>query len=173
MAGIAHLGFGFAAKRFAPKVALPVLLVAAWLPDLLAVIFSLLKVDNTPQSVLTHSPITALAWSVLFALAFLPVYRDLRSAIVIGVVVFLHWVLDFVTWPMSAVFPNATGVPLLLDTHTLAGLGLYRWISAVVATEVVLPLIGVLVYLKHRRKVGKTIRNRPETQSHLTSQSGV
>src|SRR3954463_12052749 len=108
---VGHAAAALAAKKVAPGVPLGLLLAAAtWLdlvwPILLLLGLEQVRIDpgNTAFTPLdftyypwTHSLVAALAWSCLFAVASMSVARTTRSRLVLGSLVFSHWVLDFVT----------------------------------------------------------------------------
>jgi len=50
---------------------------------------------------------------------------------IIELLVFSHWILDFIGWTMNVINPNAFGVPLLFDDTVNIGLGFYStWFGA-------------------------------------------
>lgn len=161
MAAIAHLGFGFAAKPFAPEVNIGYLLVGSEVLDLLWYGFAAVGLEGFPKpGVLGHPPywehslLMATAWSLLFgllaALLMRRHSRRLRIGVVFGLVVFSHWVLDFITHPMTAVVPGDAGLPIAFSDSPLIGLGLYRSMTFVWATEIGFTALGVLVYVLTR-----------------------
>jgi hypothetical protein len=94
MAGLGHLGFGFAAKPLAPKVHLAVLLVATELIDILWGVFYFTGIDRgnvgMSSSPWSHGLFMSVIWSVLSALLIARLYHDRRSGIVVGLLVFSH-----------------------------------------------------------------------------------
>lgn len=154
MAGLGHLGFGFAAKPIAPKVHLVVLLVATELIDILWGFFYLTGVGNTESSPWSHSLFMSVIWSVLAALLVGRIYHDKRSGIVTGLLVFSHWVIDFITHPMGAIFggaPLPPDLPLFFNSSHKMGLGLYNHSFAIaVATDIGMLLLGVVIYVFYR-----------------------
>lgn len=151
MAGIAHVGLGFASKHSASRVPVIVLLLSAELLDLLTIITGYFNLEKPGQAVWTHSLVMAIFWSLLAGLIVRLVYRDIRPGIIIGLVVFSHWILDFITWPMTAIYPNLTdGVPVFLNNSPLVGLGLYTSVTGVIIIEVMLPIFGIILYLRYR-----------------------
>ena len=80
MAGLGHIGFGFAVKPIAPKVHLFVLLIATELIDILWGVFyftgldqNRVGIDSSPWS---HSLFMSMIWSVLAALIAARIYHD-------------------------------------------------------------------------------------------------
>ena len=106
MAGLGHLGFGFAIKPLVPKVHILVLLTATELIDILWGVFYFTGIDSnnvgTDSSPWSHSLFMSVIWSFLAALLAARIYHDRHSGIVIGFLVFSHWVIDFITHPMGA-----------------------------------------------------------------------
>ena len=108
---LGHFAVGFASKRAAPRASLGVLMAAPLFVDLLWPIFLIAGVEsvridpgNTAVTPLdlhdfpwSHSLVTSLAWSAVFAAAFWAATRYARGAVVLAVGVFSHFVLDFVT----------------------------------------------------------------------------
>ena len=153
---IGHFAVGLASKRIAPRASLGVLMAAPNLLDLLWPIFLLLgweqvRIDpgNTAFTPLdfvsypvSHSLLAACAWGVLFTLAYWMVTRYVRGAVVIGVSVVSHWLLDFVTHrPDMPLYP---GGPRL-------GLGLWNSVPATIAIEGAMYVAGVWLYLSATR----------------------
>src|ERR1700677_267927 len=138
---IGHFAVGFAAKKFAPRSSEAVLLTAPLLADLLWPVFLLLgweqvRIDpgNTPFTPLdfvsypiSHSLLTACGWGALVGLVYWAVTRCGRGAVVIGLSVVSHWVLDYVTH--RADLPLYPGGPRV-------GLGLWNSVPATIAVEV-------------------------------------
>ena len=122
MAVLGHLGFGFAAKPIAPKVHLAVLLIASELIDILWAIFYFTGIDRgsigMDSSPWSHSLFMSCVWSVIAALVAARIYHDRRSGLVMGLLVFSHWVIDFITHPMGAIFggnPLPPDLPLFFN----------------------------------------------------------
>ena len=106
MSPIGHLAMGFAAKTVGPKVPLGVLLAASWLLDILYFVFAFAGIESAENitkpgvvpTPFSHGLFMAVIWSVLAGLLVWRVYRSTRAGMVIGLVVFSHWVLDFISW---------------------------------------------------------------------------
>lgn len=155
MAGLGHLGFGFAAKTLAPKVHIVVLLVATEFIDILWGIFYVTGLDRgsagIDSSPWSHGLFMSAIWSVLAALLVARIYHDRRSGIVAGLLVFSHWVVDFITHPMGAVYggaPLPPDLPLFFHDSLNVGLGLYNHsFTIAVATDVSMLFAGLVIYL--------------------------
>jgi len=149
---VGHFAVGFASKRAAPRTSLGVLLAAPLLLDLLWPIFLLLGLEHVaivpgitkvvPLDLhdypYTHSLAGALVWSLLFAGGYFAVARDRAAAIVVGLGVFSHWILDFVT--------HRPDMPLYPGSTTSVGLGLWYSLPGTLAVEFALFGAGVWIY---------------------------
>jgi hypothetical protein len=161
---IGHYAVALAAKKVAPKVSLGTLFLSVQWLDLLWPIFLLLNVEHvridkgntafTPLDFydypISHSLLTVLGWSIGFALVYYFIRRYRRGAWILGVGVFSHWVLDFVTHrPDMPIFPGAT---------VYVGLGLWNSITGTVIVEGMLFLAAVILYVRSTVAVDRTGR---------------
>ena len=166
-----HLGIGFAARRVAPKVPLWVLLVATEVLDLLSFLFMAIGIERmgtttvdlsqgiqylSPASVpWSHGLFMSLVWSVLAGgIAYL-VYRDRRTGVVLGLVVFSHWVLDLIV--------HLPDLPLLFEGSPLLGLGLWGSGPGLVISgilELALLAGGIAIYVITRKRKSVQAHNR-------------
>lgn len=165
---------GLAAKPWAARVPVGWLLVAAWWLDLLAVILGYAGVEGGPPkgAPWSHGLLMSLCWSGLAAAAITRFYRSARAGVVVGLVVFSHWLLDLIshpipfssfsfrTWQWSYGHPLPSDLPLLFRGSPVVGLGLYNHISAVQATVLELAMFaaggvvyGRFVVRERRRRV--------------------
>jgi hypothetical protein len=162
MAAIAHLGVGLAAKRIAPEIPVGYLVLGAYALDVvfggfwLAGIEHVPKPGGVPPPVWSHSLLMALVWSGLAALIAARIGHRVRTGVVFGLVVFSHWVVDFITHPMTAAFPGDTGLPLWFAGSPLVGLGLYRTKLGVNVGEYGTLALGILIYILARRRSKQT-----------------
>jgi hypothetical protein len=153
MAGFEHMGLGALAKRFAPQVTLIWLLLATELIDILWGIFWATGLESwqTP-AYWSHSLFMVLVWSVLAGVIAARVWRGVRPGLVIGLLVFSHWVVDFITHPMGAIIKGDTGVPVFPGNPTLIGLGLYMTMPGIIIGFLALVAPGLVFYLLYRRR---------------------
>jgi hypothetical protein len=156
---LGHFAVGFAGKRLAPRVPLPILILAPILLDGLWPIFLLLgwervriEPGNTAVTPLdfqhypwSHSLLMALIWSALLALGYRTLTRDGRGALWLAAAVTSHWVLDWMTHRPD--LPLWPGGPLV-------GLGLWRSVAATVIIEVAMFMVGLWLYLRMTRPRG-------------------
>ena len=159
---IGHFAVGLAAKRVAPKVSLGTLFLSVQLLDLMWPIFLLLGLEHvrikvgdtafTPLDLydypISHSLVTVLGWSILFALIYSIVKKYPRGAWVLGIGVFSHWVLDFVT--------HRPDMPMAPGSTIYVGLGLWNSIAGTVLAEGALFLAGVIIYARSTVASDKT-----------------
>jgi membrane-bound metal-dependent hydrolase YbcI (DUF457 family) len=154
---IGHFAVGFASKRLAPRVNLGLLLVAPLLLDMLWPVFLLLGIEtvridpgNTAVTPLdlhdypwSHSLLMSIVWSVLFGIAGWVTLRQIRAAIVLGIGVFSHWILDFIT--------HRPDMPLYPGSSVYLGLGLWSSKIGTALVEGALYVAGVAIYLRSTR----------------------
>jgi hypothetical protein len=130
-----HIAVGLAAKGVAPKASLGALLLSTTAIDTLAGVFAIAGIETVDASgnssiPWSHGLFMAVVWAILgAALAFL-LSRDRRVSAVIGLVVFSHWVLDFISHPMSLGGHLPPDLPLLFEGSPKVGLGLYNHCAA-------------------------------------------
>jgi hypothetical protein len=155
MAGIAHLSFGFAGKWISSKIPLFILLIASELLDILWAIFWLIGIENITGAPWSHGFLMSIIWSMLAAFVIIFIYRNAKSGITVGIVVFSHWILDFITHPMGAVM---NGEPLSPDLYLVfynspkVGLGLYNQSKMLAYIfEFTLFGIGIISYIIYTR----------------------
>jgi hypothetical protein len=153
---IGHYALGFAAKRAAPGTSLGTLFVAPTLADLLWPVFLLLGWEHAhvvpgPNPFLTlwlddypysHSLFMLVLWGVVFGYAYRAKTGDKRAALVIGLLVVSHWLLDFVTHrPDIQLYPGGAKF----------GLGLWNSVAGTVIVESVMLIAGVVSYARTTR----------------------
>ena len=160
MPALAHFGIGLAAKRFFPKIPLWALLISAMAIDILSFIFIFALWPS-------HGLFMAVVWSassmVITALITTLLnskkkqeIKVLYTSLAIGLLVFSHWVLDFIGWPMSVMVPDATGVPLLFNDSVTIGLGVYSTWFGALTMDIGVFVIGLAIYLHYKIRIKKT-----------------
>src|SRR3954463_6103880 len=154
---IGHFAVGFASKKLAPRASEGELMLAPLFLDLLWPIFLLTGVEtvridpgNTAFTPLdlhdypySHSLVMSLVWSVLFAAVYYAISRYRRGALVIGLGVFSHWVLDFVT--------HRPDMPLYPGSAVSVGLGLWNSRAGTFLIEGAMFVAGVAIYARMTR----------------------
>lgn len=131
MSGIGHLAAGFAAKPMAPSMPLWLVLAASETNDILYFVFTTVGIEHKVSTTTdfaqgvtylsagtnpwSHGLFMSVVWSLLAAAAAFGFTRSRRPAVVLGLVVLSHWLLDFIMH---------SNLPLLFDGSPLVGLGL-------------------------------------------------
>ena len=150
---IGHYAVGFAAKRFAPRTSLALLMAATTLLDLLWPIFILTGLEEvriepghtrfTPLDFvsypISHGLVAAVAWATLFAVFYQIFARYSRGAVAIWIGVISHWFLDVATHRPD--LPLYAGGPRF-------GLGLWNHPRATIIVEGSMYVVGVWLYLR-------------------------
>lgn len=153
---------GFGAKRYAPQVSLGVLFLACQLADLVWPNLVLLGIEKfsiepgatalTPLNFqyypYSHSLLALLAWAALFGLLYTAFrHAGKRAAIVIGLLVLSHWLLD--------VLSHRPDMPVTLSGATHIGLGLWNHPALAIAVEMLLFAAGVRMYTASTRALNR------------------
>jgi hypothetical protein len=162
---IGHYALGLAAKRVVPATSLGTLVAAATFADLLWPVFLLVGVEHVtnlggPNPFLTlrfdsypisHSLVTLLGWGLLAAVLYRMQTGYTRGALVVGLLVVSHWVLDYVVHiPDLPLSPVGDGPKV--------GMGLWQSPRATIAVETIMAVVGVALYLgttRARDRVGR------------------
>ncbi|HEY4949543.1 MAG TPA: hypothetical protein VIH88_04340 [Candidatus Acidoferrales bacterium] len=153
---LGHFGVALAAKKVAPRASLGVLVLAAQFADLLWPIFLLLGWEQvriapgitrvTPLDFISypysHSLVAQLLWGVALGAVYFAIRRDGRGAVVAGMCVATHWVLDF-----AAHRPDMPMVP----GGERYGLGMWNSLPLTLFVEFAIYGAGIAIYLKTTR----------------------
>jgi hypothetical protein len=164
-----HFGITLAAKPLIPTVPLWTLLVASEALDLLSFGFISIGLERmavskinfqdgiqtiTPGSVpWSHGLFTSLVWSAIFATVTYLILRNWKAGMIVGLVTFSHWILDFIVHPPD--------LPIFLRDLPELGLGLWTsgpgFIISIIL-EFVLLTGGLAIYwvARKRRKSQET-----------------
>ncbi|MDF2484420.1 MAG: hypothetical protein K0R46_588 [Herbinix sp.] len=159
MSPTGHLAIGFATKKYAPEIPVLVFLIAAYAIDLIYFIFLALGMDTFDYDPWSHSLLMVVIWSLSAGLITFSFSRKMKSGLVIGLVVFSHWILDFIVWD---------NLPIYFDETHRVGLGLYNKIGfsftvmalnsgTVIACSIELSMLMIglaiyIIYLKKQRR---------------------
>lgn len=149
---IGHAAVALAARPLLPRINLALSLAAAFWVDLVWPVFLLLGIEQvridpgntafTPLDFVhypwTHSLVAAIAWSVLFGLACIKSGK--REAIILGLLVFSHWVLDAIS--------HRPDLPLWPGSSTMVGFGLWNSVPATMLVECAMFAAGVWIYVR-------------------------
>ena len=163
MSGIGHFAAGLAAKPVAPEVPLWVLLAASETNDILYFVFTSTGIESKVETTMSfsrgvtylapvstpwsHGLFMSVVWSLAAALIAFLVYRDRRPAGVIGLVVFSHWLLDFLMH---------SNLPLFFANLPRLGLGLENsgtGFILITIFDLVLIGTGIAIYLMKRKQL--------------------
>jgi hypothetical protein len=154
---IGHFALAFAVKKVEPRVSLATMFLAAQLADTIwpilliagveratispgATAVTPLRFDSYPWS---HSLLMLIVYGVVFGAIHYRARRQVRAALLLGLLVVSHWILDYVT--------HAPDMPLSPWTSGTYGLGLWNSVAATVAVEVVMFAVGLSLALSATR----------------------
>ena len=151
---IGHFGVGFGAKPAAPKVSLGTLFFAAQFVDLLwpvLLLFGLERVRIDPEATvvtplafdhypISHSLLATLGWGLLVGAGYFLLRKNRRGAIVVGLLVVSHWVLDL--------FMHRPDLPLYPGSTTAVGLNAWSSLPLTLAIELPIFALGVWLYTR-------------------------
>ena len=107
----------------------------------------------------------AVVWSVLAAIIAWFISRNNRISVIIGLLVFSHWVVDFISHPMTAVFPGDTGLPLLFEGSPTVGLGVWGTQLGVNIGEYGTLMVGLIIYLLTWRKLRREKKSLSQVEA--------
>jgi hypothetical protein len=160
--GPGHLGVAFAVKPLAPKAPLWLLLVASEALDLLSGGFSAFGMESLTLNKMdfvngihvtaivpySHGLFMSLTWSLLAGGIGYLALRDRKAASLIGLMVFSHWILDFIV--------HGPDLPIFFDVSQVLGLGL--WTTGIglilsLTLEIILLIGGIVIYVTWRKRV--------------------
>ena len=102
MGPIGHFSVGLAAKNTAPKVPLGIPAPSHVDSGYSCHCFAFAGIEGRGSIGLpwSHGLFMSFIWSAVAALLSTCIYRDRRAAVVVGLLVFSHWMLDFVSHPI-------------------------------------------------------------------------
>jgi len=149
---LGHFAVALAAKKAAPKTSLGTLFLAAQFADILWPVLLLLGLEQVrivpgllPASPLdftsypiSHSLVAQLGWGALLGIAYFAVRRDGRSALIVGMIVPTHWILDFIA--------HRPDMPIY-QGGAKYGLGMWNSVPLTILVEYTLFAAGIAVYV--------------------------
>ena len=165
---IGHLGVGLVLKSVEPRINVGLFLFASLFLDVLLGIFILLGIEQIiiPENYsnlhylhfifpYSHSLIAALFWSVTYCgLIYVIPNKDLSSkfkaSVIMGLAVILHWVCDWIEHPPQ--------LPILGNDSSMLGLGLWNNLEIALAAEILLVIIGTVLYFKISKYISSKAR---------------
>lgn len=160
---IGHFALALGSKRIQNPPSLAIMFIAVQFLDLLWPLFVLLGIEsfqieegNTKLTPLdfshypySHSLLTTFLWGFLFGLVYFLATKNRRNALLLGGLVFSHWILDFLV--------HRPDLPLSPFGNTKAGLGLWNYPALEITLETALFIIGSYFYLKARQPERKIV----------------
>ncbi len=158
---IGHYGAAFAAKKLTPRPSLGTMMIAAQFVDLLWPVLLLLGVERvvidpghtavTPLDFVyypvTHSLLGILIWGILFGLIYYLLKKNLKSALILGLLVLSHWFLDLLV--------HIPDLPLIPGVSLKVGFGFWNSLTATLIVEGFVFLGGVFLYTTTTRSKNK------------------
>ncbi|MFD1870805.1 hypothetical protein [Hymenobacter bucti] len=152
-----HFGVGFGAKTLRPRVSLGTLFLAAQLADLVWPTLLLLGIERVrivPHFTatnafdfeyypFTHSLVGELVAGLLLGLAYWLLRRNRRDALLVGLLVPSHWLLDLVV--------HTPDLPLYPGPSPLFGFGLWNQFALTQVIEFALLSAGLWLYVRRTR----------------------
>jgi hypothetical protein len=157
-----HIGVALVSKPLAPKASIGVLLIAATTIDLLCGIFTAIGIESVDMTTgiskipWSHGLFMSVVWSILVFIITYFITRNSKMSIVLGLLVFSHWILDFISHPMGMGKTLPKDLPVLFDNSLKVGLGLYNSVVAALITELGLLAAGIFVYMKMTKAKDRT-----------------
>jgi hypothetical protein len=159
---IGHYAVALAAKRATPEISLGTLFLACQLVDGVWPAFLLLGIEQveirpgdtafTPLAFVhypwTHSLLMCAVWAAALGAAYRLVRPDTRAAIVVGIVVLSHWLLDAIV--------HRPDLPLVPGGDARIGLGLWNSIPGTLIAEGALFAAALVLYLRFTRARDRT-----------------
>jgi membrane-bound metal-dependent hydrolase YbcI (DUF457 family) len=166
---LAHASIGLMAKSIAPRAPLWTLLAATQVLDVVGLGLIASGIEHGAEYQLgfehglqylsqssipwSHGLFMSIVWSIVVGMIAFLFYRDRRTSIVIGLMVFSHWVLDFIVY---------LNIPVFFDGSPMTGLGLITsgpGLIAGIVLEIVLIGGGIAVFLVTRKRTTLLLRN--------------
>ena len=158
---VGHFATGLIGKRVDPKLSLGTMILAAMLADVLWCVFMLAGVEDVrittgrgaanyfqPINIAySHSLVMLFVWGAVFAGVHFLSRRSKRSAVLLFLLVLLHWPLD--------VIAHKADMPLAPGLTKQFGIGLWTNIIATIIVEGGLWLLSIIIYLRTTRSRNK------------------
>jgi membrane-bound metal-dependent hydrolase YbcI (DUF457 family) len=160
---LGHASIALIAKPLVPKAPLWALIGACEIPDILYFGFQAAGIENSgatsvdfthglrelvlPNLPWSHGLTMSLVWSLAVAALAYAFLRERRASLAIGLMVFSHWVLDAIVYPI---------MPIFFTQSPMTGLGLMTSAPGFIASiflEVGLIAGGIAFYWIKRRKI--------------------
>ena len=152
---LGHFGLAFAARKASPTISLGALFLACQFADLLwptLVLAGIERVEIDPGATAftplafvsypySHSLMALILWGVIVGTIYTMATRaPAAAAVTLALLVFSHWVLDYIT--------HGPDMPLTMSGPQRLGLGLWNSVPGTLAAELALFGGGLAVYLR-------------------------
>ncbi|TAL43484.1 MAG: hypothetical protein EPN92_10155 [Chitinophagaceae bacterium] len=158
---LGHYALGLAAKKIDSKPSLGTMLMAAQFIDLLWPLFLIFGIESvkiepgntsfTPLNFThypwSHSLLATVCWALLFGVVYYIFSKNRKGALLLAVLVISHWLLDYIT--------HRPDLPLTFSGDEKFGLGMWNNKILTLATEGIAFVLGVFIYLRTTKPVGK------------------
>ena len=158
---IGHFGVGFGAKKIDPRPSLGTIFMAVQFVDLLWPLFLILGIERveikpgisamTPLDFVyypfSHSLLFGIIWGIVFGAIYFFFRKNIRSAILLGILVLSHWVLDLIV--------HIPDLPLFPGSSVKLGFGLWNSIAGTIIVEGLIFLGGAYLYFKSTKAENK------------------
>ena len=156
---LAHASVGLLAKTVTPKAPLWALIVATEVPDILFYVFEAMGLEHQAVTSVnflkgttylspalfpwSHGLMMCVLWSLIVGLICRIFIKDMRTCVVVGLMLFSHWILDALAY---------SNIPIGLDGSQLIGLGLINTGIGMfigIGIEIFLILGGIIIYWRY------------------------
>lgn len=158
---LGHFGVGLGAKKIDSRPSLGTLFFASQFIDLLWPILLLLGIEKvvvepgntvfTPINFIyypfSHGLVSVLLWGVVVGVIYYLIKKNKKSAVLLGVLVVSHWLLDLLV--------HRPDLPLLPGSEVKAGLGIWNSVFLTVLLEGVIFAAGIFFYVKATKTKNK------------------
>jgi hypothetical protein len=160
---IGHFAAGMAGKKANPAISLGLLFLAAQFLDLLWPTLLLLGLEHvviapgisavTPLQFtdypISHSLLFVVGWGLAFGVVYFIVTKDRSGALLLGLLVVSHWVLDLIV--------HIPDLPLYPGDSPKLGLSLWNSKVLTLLVEGALFAFGIYLYVKAKKQAGARI----------------
>jgi len=154
---IGHFAVALGTKKFNPALKLGTLIFAAEFLDFLFSFLVLIWVEHLRilhdgsaftrldlyHYPISHSLLFSVFWSFLIGGIYFLRRKNKTGAVILGCVVFSHWILDFIT--------HTPDLPVIPGMTPYVGLGLWNSTAGTIFIESVLFIIGIIFYFQATR----------------------
>ncbi|MCY3412459.1 MAG: hypothetical protein INQ03_12550 [Candidatus Heimdallarchaeota archaeon] len=156
MAGLIHLGIGLAFKKVTPQIHTGILVALSYGIDLIWGIFYFTGLESLGSGItpFSHGLFMALMWTALVSTLIYWKTKDRNLTVLLGLLFYSHWIIDFISHPMTAVFPGDLGLTFFFEDTPLLGLGVWSIQLGMIIGEYVCTALclGIFIHTKMQLK---------------------